>query len=160
MGGNIENYTLLFIILKGFIIGICIVAPIGPIGFLCVQRILAKGKIAGLVTGLGVATADGIYGSIAGFGLTTISFFLINQQNYIKIIGGAFLIFLGVKTFFLKTHEKELHTDKKENLLSYYFGTLFLTLTNPMTIIAFTGVFAGLGIVAENGNYLLYGIYV
>jgi threonine/homoserine/homoserine lactone efflux protein len=67
--------------LQGFIIGISIAAPVGPIGVLCIRRTLANGRTCGLVSGLGAATADAIYGGCAAFGLTIVSNFLLNQQK-------------------------------------------------------------------------------
>src|SRR5580765_8151140 len=83
--------------LKGLIIGFAIAAPVGPIGILCTQRSLHDGFKIGLMTGLGAALADGTYGLIAGFGLTALSSLLIAQQFWIRVIGGLFLLYLGIK---------------------------------------------------------------
>src|SRR4030095_1284897 len=85
--------------LRGLGIGFCIAAPVGPIGVLCIRRTLADGRMAGLVSGLGAAVADAIYGAIAAFGLTAISDTLVAQQTWLRLGGGVFLIFLGTKTF-------------------------------------------------------------
>ncbi|MDO9120200.1 MAG: LysE family transporter, partial [Anaerolineaceae bacterium] len=82
-------------LLKGILIGFSIAAPVGPIGVLCIRRTLADGRTAGLLSGLGAATADALYGCVAGFGMTLISSFLVNQQNWIRLVGGAFLCYLG-----------------------------------------------------------------
>lgn len=140
-------------LLKGLIIGFSIAAPVGPIGILCIQRTMAKGRIAGLATGLGAATADGIYGCIAGFGLSFISQFLINQQLWLKLGGGLFLGYLGIRTILAKPKEKAIASGSK-GLLSDYLSTFLLTLTNPMTILSFTAIFAGLGLAAGAGDYL------
>ena len=84
--------------LRGLVIGLSIAAPVGPIGVLCIRRTLAQGRGYGLVSGLGAATADAVYGCVAGFGLTLISSFLVDQQMWLRLIGGAFLCYLGVKT--------------------------------------------------------------
>src|SRR5690349_24948695 len=86
-------------LLRGLIIGFSIAAPVGPIGILCIRRTLANGRMSGLITGLGAATADALYGAVAGFGLTAISTFLVDQQIWLRIVGGLFLVWLGVKTF-------------------------------------------------------------
>ena len=88
--------------LRGLVIGFSIAAPVGPIGVLCIRRTLAEGRMSGLVSGLGAATADAIYGGIAGFGLTVVSNILISQQVWLRIIGGLFLCYLGGKTFLAK----------------------------------------------------------
>jgi threonine/homoserine/homoserine lactone efflux protein len=157
-----------FYILKGLLIGFSIAAPVGPIGVLCIRRTLASGRLYGLVSGLGAATADAVYGSIAGFGLTLISSFLLNQQTWIRLIGGAFLCYLGIKTLLARPldeipeGEEQAHTLSSRNneLLSDYFSTFFLTLTNPLTILSFSAIFAGLGLGAASGDYTSAGMLV
>ena len=139
-------------LLKGLVIGFSIAAPVGPIGILCIQRTMAKGRIAGLATGMGAASADAIYGCIAGFGLSFISQFLVDQQMWLKLGGGLFLGYLGLRTILSKPEEKTIEAGST-GLLSDYLTTFFLTLTNPMTILSFTAVFAGLGLATGAGNY-------
>jgi len=139
--------------LKGIIIGFSIAAPVGPIGVLCIRRTLADGRLAGLISGLGAATADLLYGCVAAFGLTFISKFLIDQEMWLRLIGGLFLLYLGIKTFLTKDSGKEIQ-QKKGGLFSAYLSTFFLTITNPLTILSFAAIFAGLGIVNTGGDYL------
>src|SRR3954469_19228377 len=94
------------LMLKGLLIGFSIAAPVGPIGVLCIRRTLAQGRAAGLASGLGAASADAVYGSIAGFGLTFISGLLISQQSWLKLIGGGFLCYLGVRTLLSQPAER------------------------------------------------------
>jgi threonine/homoserine/homoserine lactone efflux protein len=138
--------------LKGLLIGFSIAAPVGPIGLLCIQRTITYGRVSGLVTGLGAATADGMYGAIAAFGLTAISAFLIGQQFWFRLIGGIFLLYLGAKTFLSKSSEKAASSTHK-GLLSDYASTVFLTITNPMSILAFVAIFAGLGLANAGGSH-------
>jgi threonine/homoserine/homoserine lactone efflux protein len=144
---------------KGFIIGFSIAAPVGPIGILCIQRTLAGGNVQGLVTGLGAATADAIYGFIAAFGLTFISNFLVEQSIWIRLIGGLFLCYLGIKAFLSKP-QSPVHSVANRTIISSYGTTFFLTLTNPMTILFFAGIFAGLGMVSESIQYTSAGLMV
>ena len=88
--------------LKGLILGFAIAAPVGPIGVLCIRRSLADGQLSGFATGLGAATADALYGCVAAFGLTAVSGFLVKQQFWLGLIGGIFLCYLGMRTFFAK----------------------------------------------------------
>lgn len=118
---------------KGLIIGFSIAAPLGPIGILCIQRTLHEGRTSGLISGLGAATADAVYGFIAGFGLTFISTFLVDEQVQIRLFGGLFLLYLGIKTFFSVSEEKR--TEKGSTLIKAYMTTFILTLTNPVTIL-------------------------
>ena len=145
--------------IKGVIIGFSIAAPVGPIGILCIQRTLARGNVQGFVTGLGAATADAIYGFIAAFGLTFISNFLVEQSLWFRLIGGLFLCYLGIKAFLSKPQNQVL-SETNRNTLSSYGTTFFLTLTNPMTILFFAGVFAGLGMVSESIQYTSAGLMV
>jgi threonine/homoserine/homoserine lactone efflux protein len=137
---------------KGLIIGFSIAAPVGPIGVLCIRRTLAEGRVAGLISGLGAASADAIYGLIAGFGLTSVSNILISHQSWLRLFGGAFLCYLGAKTFLARPAEKAAEA-RGRGLVAGYVSTFFLTLTNPVTIIFFAAIFAGFGLV-ERRNYL------
>lgn len=133
---------------RGLAIGLAIAAPVGPIGVLCIRRTLAEGRLAGFVTGLGAATADTVYGAIAAFGLTAVSAFLVSQQDWLRLIGGAFLCYLGVRTFVAKPAPPVASAgDKSSRTLAGDYGTAFLlTITNPLTILSFAAVFAGLGL--------------
>jgi threonine/homoserine/homoserine lactone efflux protein len=139
-------------LLRGLVIGFSIAAPVGPIGVLCIRRTLAEGRAAGLLSGLGAATADAIYGFIAAFGLTYVSYVLMGCQSWIRLVGGLFLCYLGLRTFFSKPADV-VGQAREGGLLGHYASTFFLTLTNPMTIISFAAVFAGLGIGGATGNY-------
>jgi threonine/homoserine/homoserine lactone efflux protein len=146
---------------KGFIIGLSIAAPVGAIGVLCIRRTLAEGRVVGLVSGLGAATADAMYGSVAGFGLTFVSNFLVGQQTWLRLIGGLFLCYLGVKTFLAKpTLQEDGAGNEGRGLTSAYLSTFFLTITNPLTIISFAAVFAGVGVGSMTGDYVSAGILV
>lgn len=126
---------------------------------LCIRRTLAEGRASGFVSGLGAATADAIYGCIAGFGLTFVSSLLVSQQVWLRLIGGVFLCCLGLTTLWAKPSPQTAVT-KEKSLIGAYASTFFLTLTNPMTIIAFVAIFAGLGLAGAGGNYLSAGILV
>jgi threonine/homoserine/homoserine lactone efflux protein len=143
----------LSLFLRGLLIGFSIAAPVGPIGVLCIRRTLANGRVYGLVSGLGAATADACYGSIAALGLTLISAFLIDQANWLRLIGGSYLCYLGIKTFRSKPAAQAAEVAARgRGLLGAYTSTLFLTLTNPLTILSFAAIFAGLGAGAASGN--------
>ena len=141
---------MLALVLRGFILGLAIAAPVGPIGVLCIRRTLAQGRLFGFVSGLGAATADAIYGCIAAFGLTAISALLVRQQDLLRLLGGLFLCYLGVRTLLARPTDQTTAADG-QGLGSAYFSTLLLTLTNPITILSFVAVFAGLGVGGGNG---------
>lgn len=150
---------MLLLLLKGLIIGFSIAAPVGPIGVLCINRSLNEGYKSGFTAGCGAATADAIYGCIAGFGLTFISVFLINYQGWIRLLGGFFLLYLGFKTA-LSAPAKNTSILSPKNLLHAYYTTFFLTLTNPLTILSFAAIFAGLGVASMHLNYLAASMLV
>lgn len=141
----------MLLFLRGLIIGFSIAAPVGPIGVLTIRRTLAEGWTIGLLTGLGAATADAVYGCIAGFGLTFISNILVEQAFVFRFVGGLFLCYLGIKTLLTQPSNREAVTQGK-GWLGAYGSTVFLTLTNPMTILAFAAVFAGLGLATSHHN--------
>jgi threonine/homoserine/homoserine lactone efflux protein len=155
---------MIHVLLKGIAIGFSIAAPVGPIGVLCIRRTLSEGRASGFVSGLGAATADAIYGCIAGFGLTFISSFLIGQQAWIRLFGGLFLCYLGISTL-LASPAEEPASAGKSGIVSAYGSTLLLTLTNPLTILSFAAIFAGLGVADTSGDYgtamtLVLGVFV
>ena len=137
---------------EGMVIGLSIAAPVGPIGLLCIQRTLAKGRASGLVSGLGAASADALYGGVAGFGITSVSGFLVTQQLWIRLLGGLFLILLGARVF-LRVPPSSAEGTRRLNLGGDYASTLGLTLSNPMTIISFAAIFVGLGLVGSSGDF-------
>lgn len=140
-------------LIKGLIIGFSVAAPVGPIGVLTIKRTLTEGRAAGFVTGMGAAMADSVYGAIAGFGLTIVSSFLLTQEFWMKLIGGLFLLFLGIKSFLTKPASVAANIDSK-GLLNNFVSTFFLTITNPATILSFLAIFAGLGIGTTKTDYL------
>jgi threonine/homoserine/homoserine lactone efflux protein len=141
------------------VIGLAIAAPVGPIGVLCIRRTLADGRLIGLLTGLGAATADGVYGAIAAFGLTAVSDLLIGQGPWLGLIGGLFLCYLGVRTFMAVPAGPAAPT-RSGALLAIFSSTFVLTLTNPTTILSFVAIFAGLGLGDTGGDYFAASLMV
>lgn len=163
------------IFLKGLILGLAIAAPVGPIGVLCIQRTLQHGRLAGFLSGLGAATADAFYGAVAAFGLTAVTGFLTAQQSWLRLIGGLFLLYLGIKSWRTPLTQPNLDEPAANNsyrsLLSNYTTTVLLTLTNPATILSFAVIFAGAGIVSSQeagwgqarwgaAALLVYGVFL
>lgn len=145
-------------------IGFSIAAPVGPIGVLCIRRTLADGHLAGLVTGLGAASADAIYGIVAAFSLVSITNLLIGGQNWLRLVGGVFLCYLGIRTLLAQPTREEASV-QKTSLAGAYVSTFLLTLTNPLTILSFAAVFAGMGLASTGGDYgaaviLVLGVFL
>ena len=137
---------------KGFILGFSVAAPVGPIGILCINRTINKNFVAGFVSGLGAATADLIYGLIAGMGFSIVSNFLIGQEIWIRLMGAGFLVWIGIKTIIKKDREIEFDPAVVKGFLKDYFSTFILTATNPMTILFFIAVFGSLGLSNSTGQ--------
>ncbi len=144
-------------VLRGMALGFSIAAPVGPIGVLCIRRTLARGFLAGLVSGLGAATADAFYGTIAAAGLTVVAVFLVRQQVWLAILGGGFLIYLGIKTYRMHPTEDDSLTEKGSPR-GDYLSTLLLTLSNPMTIFMFAAIFGGMS--AQSGAVYRYNAFL
>ncbi|MCG8563854.1 MAG: LysE family translocator [Desulfobacterales bacterium] len=142
-----------YFLIKGIAMGATIAAPLGPIGLLCIRRTLDLGPLAGLLTGLGAATADAIYGTIAAFGLTAVSDLLTRHLDSFQIIGGLFLCYLGLKGLRPMAEQGGAPPPSTDRAgMGAYVSALFLTLTNPMTILVFAAVFSGLGLANAPGN--------
>lgn len=146
---------------KGILIGLAIAAPVGPIGLLCIQRTLARGRWAGVLSGLGAASADAVYGGVAGFGLASAANLLLAWQVPLQRLGGLFLLYLAWRTWQTPPAAEQAPVQPtRTGLLGDYLSTLVLTLTNPVTILAFLGIFAGLGLVAEGRDWAAAGTLV
>ena len=148
---------------RGFVLGFTIAAAVGPISLLCIRRTLAEGRLVGLVSGLGVATADATYGAIAAFGLTAITDLLVDAGRILGIVGGLFLLWLAWRTFTAVPGEAaRTGGTARRGLPGAYLSTLGLTLTNPMTILSFAALFVGLGVTggdALGATMLTLGVF-
>ncbi len=131
--------------LKGIAVGIVIAVPVGPVGVLCVRRTIFEGRLFGFLSGLGAASADTLFGIIAGFGLTVIADLLLDYQNWLRAAGGLFLLYLGTTALLKRVQRAEPLEKNAENLIGAYASTFVLTITNPVTILAFLGIFAAVG---------------
>jgi threonine/homoserine/homoserine lactone efflux protein len=144
---------LFTIFLKGLVIGFSLAAPIGPVGMMCIRRTLADGQLRGLVSGLGAATADSVYAIVAAFGLTLVSNFIVEQEYWIRLIGGILLVALGLRTLLVHAAERTAKNGSNGHA-SAYVSMFLLTFTNPMTLFAFAVVFAGMGAGSAVGDTL------
>ncbi len=139
--------TILF--LKGLAFGFILAATVGPMWVLCFRRTIEQGALAGFVSGMGIAVADGLYGAVAAFGLTAVSGLLLEYSFGIGLIGSAFLLYLGTKTLLARPTIEQSKINPT-GLMKGFFSTLGLTLANPPTILAFAAIFAGLGLVSSD----------
>jgi len=142
------------LILRGVIAGLAISAPVGPVNVLCISRTISKGKNAGLVSGLGAATADTIYGAIAGFSISFVIRFLIEEEFWIRLGGGILLIGIGI--IYYRKRPRSLKEQSKGSGHSDYVTAFLLNLTNPTTRLSFLAVLAVLrldGLNAVGSHY-------
>jgi len=141
-------------LIRRLLIGFSIAAPIGPIGVLCIKRTLAEGRASGFSCGLGAASADAVYGSVAALGLISTSSFLVDYQPWLRLVGGVFLLYLGSKTFLQRRTKRKTKKDGSSSVLAgAYATTFFLTITNPLTILSFAAIFAGMGVAETSADY-------
>lgn len=141
--------------LKGILIGIVASVPLGPIGVLCVQRTLNKGRVSGFLSGMGAATADTFFAVVAVLGLTYIINFVQEQQLYIRFAGVIFLIFIGIRIFYtnpvIQMRKQRL---SKNTHIEDFLSVFIITLTNPFAIFLFIAAFASLGLVSDGSSYV------
>jgi threonine/homoserine/homoserine lactone efflux protein len=135
----------LVFLLKGVLVGIIIAVPVGPVGVLCIRRTIFNGRLSGFISGLGAATADAIFGIIAGYGLTFVSDALLGYQDWLRLGGAGFLLFIGAKALHNDPQARARAQRDREGLFADYASSFVLTITNPITILAFLAIFAGIG---------------
>ncbi len=145
--------------LRGLAVGFAIAAPVGPVGLLCIQRTLQQGRRYGFASGLGAATADAFYGLVAALGLTMIAGMLVAQQRWFSLAGGIFLLVLGARIFVSAPPDRS-SAEVTGSLAGAYLTTLLFTLTNPVTILTFVTVFAGLGLAEVERGYMAAALLV
>jgi threonine/homoserine/homoserine lactone efflux protein len=135
---------LILTLFQGIAVGIVIALPVGPVGVLCVRRTLFEGLALGLVSGLGAACADAIFAVIAGFGLTFVRDWLLRYEDWLSAGGGVFLLYLGIGAL-MKRRAGEPEPLAGEALFGSFASAFALTITNPITILAFAAIFARVG---------------
>ncbi len=148
---------------KGFLVGIIISAPIGPVGALCIQRTMSNGRLSGILSGIGAAVGDSIFAVIAVFGLTFISGFLNEKEAWFRIAGGIILLYFGLRVYLSKQQDCS-NQDNEVNHFGTFGSALLLTISNPLVILSIIAVFAVLGIVNPTSSYpstalLILGVF-
>jgi threonine/homoserine/homoserine lactone efflux protein len=139
---------LVWPLLRGLAIGFAIAAAIGPIGLLCIRRTLVEGTAVGVASGLGAATADGLFASIAAFGITALADLLVGVRRPLGIAGGCFLVALAINSFLWRPEAAAGRPPR--SLLSAYATTVGLTIANPATVLSFAAAFLGLGLTGDD----------
>jgi threonine/homoserine/homoserine lactone efflux protein len=151
---------ILVFFLKGIAVGAIIAVPVGPVGILCLRKTIFDGQLAGLVAGLGAASADAFFGIIAAFGLTFISQWFFGYEGLLRAVGGCYLLYAGSRAVVSTPPETAAEQSDPENFLSDFVSTFVLTITNPITILVFLGIFEALGLSGARATLLLAGVLV
>jgi threonine/homoserine/homoserine lactone efflux protein len=145
----ITDLELLF---RGALAGLAISAPVGPVNVLCISRTLTKGRAAGVISGLGAATADTVYGAIAGSSISFVIEFLMREEFWIRLCGGALLIAIGIFYYFKKP--QSLGDESRGSAHPDFISAFLLNLTNPTTVLSFLAVLAALGMGHHRARWL------
>jgi threonine/homoserine/homoserine lactone efflux protein len=155
------------LLLKGFVIGFAVAAPIGPVGLLCIRRSIADGKLRGFVTGLGAAVADAFMATVVVFGVTSITSFITSHALSFHFLGGLILLGMGIAA--MRAHPRvrtaaasPLHAP---NLHMAFLSTIALTLANPVTMFSLLGIFTAFGVMLHTvgwlePSYLVAGVFL
>lgn len=154
--------SILLYLFKAWMIGFAIAAPVGPIGMLCIKKTLELGLKGALLVGFGAALADSMYGMIAALGLTAISHIMLDKASTLKLIGGTFLLYLAYKEARSEGANSEAHV-KSKSQIKLVSEVFFLTVTNPMTILSFIGIFASISTSATSiieSAIMVFGIFL
>ena len=133
------------LLLRGFLLGFAVAATPGPISFLCLRRTLVRGWLNGLVSGFGVATADGFYATVAAFSISAITAAISGERRWLVLGGGGLLVAVGVRIVIARPKTVEAQPANSAGLAWAYGSTLALTITNPATVISFAALAATLG---------------
>ncbi|MBT3400800.1 MAG: LysE family transporter [Rhodospirillaceae bacterium] len=162
-----------FILIQGFVFGFFLALPVGPVGVLCVQRTLSQGRMHGLISGLGAAFGDALYGAVAAFGISAVEDWITGHQGALRLVGGVVLLLLALRTVaaMVRAHPVTDGSDEKiqrrietHSLVKDFLSTFMLAITNPITFIAFAGLLATLGFTEAgrsigNASILVAGVF-
>jgi threonine/homoserine/homoserine lactone efflux protein len=156
---------LLVFFLKGIVVGAVIAVPVGPVGILCLHRTIFDGRLSGLVSGLGAATADALFGAIAAFGLTFVSDWLFGYETWLSAAGGVYLLYSGGSALLSKPQDKIVEQSDPDSLFRDFASAFALTITNPVTILMFLAIFAALALggtqaTLVRAGFLVLGVWV
>ena len=137
------------LLIGGIIVGLMIAMPVGPVNILCIRRTIGAGWRSGVISGVGAAAADMLYGGIAGFSITLVIQFLVREQFWIRLFGGILLVGIGIWYFFKRPVTLDARLQDRGSAYSDIRSAFLLTLTNPTTVLSFVALLAALGMGAQ-----------
>jgi threonine/homoserine/homoserine lactone efflux protein len=138
---------------QGIIIGLTLAAPVGPLALICIQRTVTEGRLHGIFSGIGVATADSFYAAVTFLGLTVISALIIAQQYLFRFLAGVVLILIGIRVF-LSIPSAITAKTEHETYLKDYLSMVALAIANPLTLVFFLIILPGYGVVIHGTSFL------
>ena len=133
------------LLIGGLMVGLMIAMPVGPVNILCIHRTIEAGWKSGVISGLGAAVADMLYGAVAGFSITLVVQFLVREQFWIRFFGGILLVVIGIWYIFKRPEALDARTEERASAYADWRSTFLLTLTNPTTVLSFIALLAALG---------------
>ncbi|MHB8164896.1 MAG: LysE family translocator [Methanoregula sp.] len=139
--------------IQGMIIGLTLAVPVGPIALMCIQRAVADGRLHGIVSGIGVATADSFYAGVTFFGLTAISGLIIAHQISLRLAAGVVLILVGIRIILIIPAPLTVKTEH-ETYVKDYLSMVAIAIANPLTLIFFVAILPGFGVVFYENSLL------
>jgi threonine/homoserine/homoserine lactone efflux protein len=149
----------IFLLIKGVGVGVVISLPAGPVGVLCVRRTMFEGALFGIVSAIGAALADMVFGLIAGFGLTVVRDWLLGYQDVLAVAGGVYLLYVGLRCLIVRAViEPQPLTGEK--LAAAFVSSFALSISNPITIVAFAAIFAKIGFDGNDVDFIGVGVLV
>jgi threonine/homoserine/homoserine lactone efflux protein len=143
----------LSLFIQGIIIGLTLAVPVGPISLLCIQRTIADGRLHGIISGLGVATADSFYAAITVLGLTVISGLIIAQHYLFRLLAGIILILIGIRVF-MSVPTGVSAKSEHETYLKDYLSMVAIAIANPLTLVFFVVILPGFGVGIQGTTFL------
>lgn len=149
---------MLEFIVKGFLLGLFVSMPLGPLAVLCIQRTLNKGRWHGFATGVGIAFSDMVYALIAGLGMSFVIAFVTHQQHIIQLIGSCVICLFGVYIFRSNPVKKIAPVSSPQNYFQDFITAFFITISNPMILFLFIGLYARFNFIHtdENNHFAVF----
>jgi threonine/homoserine/homoserine lactone efflux protein len=138
---------------QGIIIGLTLAVPVGPLSLICIQRTVKEGRLHGILSGMGVATADSFYAAVTFLGLTVISGFIITHQNLFRFLAGVVFILIGIRVF-LSVPAAITAKTEHETYLKDYLSMVALAIANPLTLVFFLVILPGYSVVIHGTSSL------
>ncbi|MGD0079327.1 MAG: LysE family transporter [Methanoregula sp.] len=149
----------LSLLMQGIVIGLTLAVPVGPISLICIHRTVADGRLHGIFSGIGVATADSVYAAVSFLGLTVVSGLILGYQSVFRSLAGLVLVLVGIRVFF--SEPASVSTDSEhEPYLKDYLSMVAITIANPLTLVFFIAILPGFGYIFQGTSVIAAAEFV